>query len=139
VKGNGKVYICIFDGPGLPRGERSTEHNKRSTNATAYDKGTSAHQMGTSAYQMGTTAYQMGTAKSYKKQNLSVRKKQNPALRKKQNRQEVNHREIRPPVLRVRASPPPNCSTNQFIAIRNSAKPPDWHCAFGTFFHLRPK
>ena len=69
MKGNGKVYICIFDGPGLPRGQRSTIHNKRSTNTTAYGKGTSAHHM--------------GTAKSYKKQGLSVRKKQNLSVRKK--------------------------------------------------------
>ena len=34
---------------------------------------------------------------------------------------------------------PPNCSTSQFIATRNSSKPPDSHCASGTFFHLRPK
>jgi hypothetical protein len=38
--------------------------------------------MGTSAYHMGITAHQMGTAKSYKKQNLSVRKKQNLSVRK---------------------------------------------------------
>jgi hypothetical protein len=76
VKGWGKVYICIFDGPGLPRGERSTIDNKHRTKTTAYDKGTSAHQMGTSAHQMGT-------AKSYKKQDLSVRKKQDHAVRKK--------------------------------------------------------
>ena len=72
MKGWGEVYICIFDGPGLPRGQRSTIHNKRSTNTTAYGKGTSAHHM--------------GTAKSYKKQDLSVRKKQNVSVRKKQDR-----------------------------------------------------
>jgi hypothetical protein len=41
VRGWGKVYICIFDGPGLERGQRSIVHNKRKTKTTAWDKGTS--------------------------------------------------------------------------------------------------
>ena len=68
MKGWGKVYICIFDGPGLERGERSNAHNKRKTKTTAWDK---------------------GTAKKYKKskkQNPATRKKQNPATRKKADR-----------------------------------------------------
>jgi hypothetical protein len=48
VKGTGKVYICIFDGPGLPRGERSTIDNKRITGTTDYDNGTDAFTMETS-------------------------------------------------------------------------------------------
>ena len=98
MKGWGKVYICIFDGPGLERGQRSDVHNKRKTKTTAYDKGTDAHTMGTSAHQMGTTkhqmgtsAWQMGTAKKYKMQNPATRKKQNPATRKKSKKYEPRY------------------------------------------------
>jgi hypothetical protein len=61
VKGNGKIYICIFDGKGLPRGGRSIIHNKRRTGTTAYDNGTSAYDNGTDAFTMGTDAFTMGT------------------------------------------------------------------------------
>jgi hypothetical protein len=52
--------------------------------------------------------------------------------------QGVFHCEFRPHVC-VYVLRPPNCSTSQFIATRNWTTPPDWHCASGTFFHLRPK
>jgi hypothetical protein len=67
VKGNGKVYICIFDGPGLPRGQRFTIDNKRRTKTTAYDKGTHPDQMGTSAYEMGTSAFHLKSSKHHLK------------------------------------------------------------------------
>jgi hypothetical protein len=35
------VYICIFDGPELPRGQIISEDNKRRTKTTAHDDGTS--------------------------------------------------------------------------------------------------
>ena len=68
MKGWGKVYICIFDGPGLERGSRSTVHNKRKTKTTAWDKG---------------TAKKSKKYKKSKKQNPATRKKQNLATRKK--------------------------------------------------------
>ena len=76
MKGWGKVYICIFDGPGLERGQRSIVHDKRKTKTTAFDMGTTAHQMKTSKHHLGTSAHQMGTAKPYKIQDKSKRKKQ---------------------------------------------------------------
>ena len=74
MKGWGKVYICIFDVPGLERGERSNAHNKRKTKTTAWDKG---------------TAKKPKKYKKSKKQNPATRKKskkQNPATRKKADR-----------------------------------------------------
>ena len=71
MKGWGKVYICIFDGPGKERGERSVIHDKRKTKTTAWDKG---------------TAKKRKKPKKYTKQNPATRKKskkQNPATRKK--------------------------------------------------------
>ena len=78
MKGNGKVYICIFDGPGLPRGQRSTIDNKRRTKTTAFDKGTTAYQMGTAKPRVCAEPYKkqdVSVRKQSKKQGLSVRKK----------------------------------------------------------------
>jgi hypothetical protein len=32
VKGKGRAYICVFDGKGLPRGQRGRNHNLLATN-----------------------------------------------------------------------------------------------------------
>jgi hypothetical protein len=31
VKGKGRAYICVFDGKGLPRGQRGRNHNLLAT------------------------------------------------------------------------------------------------------------